>query len=314
MRVLASIAVLIATPALAQPWGGSGAQLDKTEMRIGEQVELTLHVDHQRDVLSSVQWPSIGDTLSAHLEIVNDLGIDTLIVDPEGDPDELRQVRVLTITSFDTGYWAVPPFRFRVGGKELETEAILLHVTAPLLDSTNVPKDIKDIRELPFSLTWWVRENAVWITGAGAVALVAVALFLLVARLRRKKPSAAIERAVPLHERILGLLDALDKERIWQQGDHKAYQSRLTDLVRGYIEERYQVPALERTTDELMQELRVSAMSEEHRTQLSNMLHLADMVKFAKALPSPAENEQMMAGAVRFVQSTALKDQRPDAS
>lgn len=314
MRVLSSIAVLLATSALAQPWGGSGAQLDRTEMRIGEQVELTLRVDHQRDVLAAVQWPSIGDTLSAHLEIVEDRGIDTLIVDPEGDQDELRQVRVLTLTSFDTGYWAIPPFHFQVDGMDLETQAILLHVTAPQLDSANTPKDIKDIRELPFSLAWWVRENAVWIAGAGAVALAAVALFLLVARMRRKKPATAVERIVPLHERILGLLDALDKERLWQQGDHKAYQSRLTDLVRGYIEERYQVPALERTTDELMQELRVSAMSEEHRTQLSNMLHLADMVKFAKALPSPAENEQMMIGAVRFVQSTAPKDQRSDAS
>jgi hypothetical protein len=34
------------------------------------------------------------------------------------------------------------------------------------------------------------------------------------------------------------------------------------------------------------------------------MLRLADLVKFAKAKPTPAENEQMMAGAIRFVEAT----------
>lgn len=313
MRALAFIAVVLATQVLAQPWGGAGAQLDRTEMRIGEQAVLTLRIDHQRDVVNSVQWPSIGDSLSTHVEVVTDHGVDTLIVDPEGDPDEVRQVRALSITSFDTGYWAIPPFHFQVDGMDFETQALLLHVTAPQLDSTSTPKDIKDIHELPFSLAWWVRENALWIGGAGAAALVVAALFLLVKRMRRRKPRVVAERTVPLHERVLAQLDALDKARLWQQGDHKAYQSQLTDLVRGYIEERYQVPALERTTDELIQELRVSAMSEEHRSQLSNMLRLADMVKFAKALPSPAENEQMMVAAVRFVKSTALKEQGTDA-
>ena len=131
-------------------------------------------------------------------------------------------------------------------------------------------------------------------------------MILLVRRLRRKQPlvqAPVIE--LPLHERVLQQLAALDKERVWQQGDHKAYQSRLTDLLRGYIEERYQVPALESTTDELLHELRVSPLNTDQQNLLGNMLRLADLVKFAKALPSPQENEQMMANALRFVQETA---------
>ncbi|MBK6343000.1 MAG: hypothetical protein IPF41_10550 [Flavobacteriales bacterium] len=95
---------------------------------------------------------------------------------------------------------------------------------------------------------------------------------------------------------------------LWQQGQHKAYQSRLTDLLRGYIEARYQVPALERTTDELMHELRVRPLEKRAQVLLGNMLHNADMVKFAKALPSPQENEQLMASARRFVMATAETD------
>ncbi|MBK9196654.1 MAG: hypothetical protein IPO17_17060 [Flavobacteriales bacterium] len=116
----------------------------------------------------------------------------------------------------------------------------------------------------------------------------------------------------PLHERVLLQLEALDRERVWQQGDHKSYQSRLTDLLRGYIEERYRVPALERTTDELLHELRVSPLSMEQQSLLANLLRLADMVKFAKALPSPQENEQMMVSAVRFIRET-VPTNRADA-
>jgi hypothetical protein len=106
---------------------------------------------------------------------------------------------------------------------------------------------------------------------------------------------------------------ALEDQRLWQQGDHKAYHSKLTDILRGYIEERYQVPALESTTDELIKELRVSSLPTEQRDRLENMLRLADLVKFAKTLPSPQENEQMMAGGIQFVETTAPRSTTRDA-
>ena len=122
----------------------------------------------------------------------------------------------------------------------------------------------------------------------------------------RSAPAPSPAKALPLHERILQQLRELGSEKVWQQGDHKQYHSRLTDLLRTYIEERYRVPAMESTTDELLRELRVSAMNREHQQHLRNMLELADMVKFAKAVPTREENEMMMHGAIRLVQETAL--------
>jgi len=124
-------------------------------------------------------------------------------------------------------------------------------------------------------------------------------------RPRRGQPPAVQEERLPLHERVLRELEALERERLWQQGTHKEYHSRLTGLLRGYIEERYRVPALESTTDELLAELRVSPLTTDQRNRLANMLRLADLVKFAKALPSPQENEGMMAAANAFVRETA---------
>lgn len=294
MRIVAAIALLPAF-AFAQTDALVTVRLQPDSIPLGGRSLLIFEVD---GIGASVAWPVIGDTINAHIEVVHDSGADTTT--------EMRLVRTLSLTAFDTGFWAVPPFQFTIGSKEILSEALLLHVRGVELDSTAAPKDIKPIHEPPFSMGWWLRQHWPWVAGVAACGLAVFAVILLVRRLRRKQPlvqAPVIE--LPLHERVLQQLAALDKERVWQQGGHKAYQSRLTDLLRGYIEERYQVPALESTTDELLHELRVSPLNTDQQNLLGNMLRLADLVKFAKALPSPQENEQMMANALRFVQETA---------
>lgn len=303
------IHILLTLPLFAAAQPGSSivdARIDTNVIRLGEQVRLHLEVSHPSAV--SVIWPSIGDTLSAHLEVVRDTGVDTA----EAGTATMRQVRTLFVTAFDTGYWAIPPFRFIVNGSPQETKAMLVEVRTVEVDPSQPIRDIKDIVELPFSLMYWIRKHALWLLGGLAVTGVIIGLLLF---LTRRKPVARAmtrEVALPLADRILAALRTLEAERIWQQGDHKQYQSRVTDLLRGYIEERYQVPAMESTTDELLRELRVSPLNTDQRGRLENMLRLADMVKFAKAQPSPQENEQMMASAVRFVQDTAPRPEPVD--
>ncbi|MBL7947149.1 MAG: hypothetical protein JNN32_13885 [Flavobacteriales bacterium] len=274
-------------------------RLDTSVVRIGERARLLLEVAYPAN--ASVIWPAIPDTLNKHIEVVAVSGVDTA----DGQRGLMRQVRTLELTSFDTGFWALPPFHFIVNGSPLDTRALLLEVRTVEVDTAQGLRAIKDIHVLPFSLSHLLREHVLGILGGVAVlvALVALVLFL------RRKPSVTMHAApavvLPLKDRTLAALRTLENERVWQQGDHKGYHSRLTDVLRGYIEERYRVPALESTTDELLKELRVSALSTDHRGQLENMLRLADMVKFAKALPAPQENEQMMVGAVRFVEETA---------
>ncbi|MEO8591633.1 MAG: hypothetical protein ABI432_19785 [Flavobacteriales bacterium] len=306
MRILFHIAALLPGALFAQTWDeGVSAALDTTALRIGEQVTLTLSVQYRGGgATPSIAWPVIGDTLNQHIEVVKDSGVDTLLV--REVENGFIQRRALHLTSFDTGYWAIPAFRFHMNGAQLESKPMLLHVQGVQLDSTLAARDIKGIHELPFSFTYWLREHATWVVGGAAVVALAALILWLVLRKRKEGPAAeAPPIYVPVHQRTIDALNALEKQRLWQNGEHKAYHSRITDLLRAYIEERYRVPAMESTTDELLQELRVSALSLDQRGQLGNMLRLADMVKFAKALPSPIENEQMMTGALRFVQETA---------
>lgn len=274
---------------------------DTTVIKIGEQVQLLFTLEHGANA-QSVQWPAVGDTLSAHIEVIKDSGPDTV----PADGGFIRAVRTITITSFDSGFWAIPPLPFIVDGEQMNTDPLLLEVRTVPVDSTHTVRPIKDIITLPFSPWYWIRSHAYWIAGGVAILL---ALVFGISYFRRERPAPMVQQAPaniqPLHERVLAALLSLDKERIWQQGDHKKYYSRLTDLLRSYVEERYRVPAMESTTDELLRELRVSPLNKDQRTQLENMLKLADQVKFAKAQPSPQENEQMMIAANRFVKETA---------
>lgn len=276
------------------------AQLDPDTIPLGGRAVLTLVVDPGGMPL---QWPALGDTLTANIEVLQDGGVDTLVVE---DDVNVKLVRKLEITCFDSGGWVLPPQRIDLGGSIMQSEALVLHVNGVPIKEGEGPKDIKPIIELPFSIVWWARQHWQWLASGTGLVIAAIAVILFIRR-RRARIAAPAPPApeIPLHERVLLQLQELERQRLWQQGDHKAYQSRLTDLLRGYIEVRYQVPALERTTDELLHELRVSPLMVDQQQLLANMLRLADMVKFAKALPSPQENEQMMASAQRFVRETA---------
>jgi hypothetical protein len=279
------------------------AELDTQLIRIGEQTRLKLSVNYRVDKGAPVRisWPVItGDTLTGHVEVLEDSGVDTVV--NTNDPYRFQQLRQLRITSFDSGYWAIPPFRFVVNGDTLETKPLLLGVETMEVDTTQAFRDIKEIYELPFSWVDWLTERWPWFAGGLALA---AAVLLLVLYLRRPR-KVVLPEAPPksLRERMLEALAEVEARRLWQQGLVKQYQSEVTDLLRGHVEERYGVPALERTTDDLIAELRLSAMGVEQREVLRNMLRLADMVKFAKYTALPAENEQLMASAVRFVMDT----------
>lgn len=288
------------------------ASLDTSVIRIGEQATILLSVEyHAEERPVSVQWPVVGDTLTSLVEVVSKGPVDTVAQASEFDPLVARLEHRLTITSFDTGFHAVPPFRFLINGRPSETRAMLIEVRGMALDSTHALRDIQDIIEPPFSVLFWLREHVLWLGGSVVMAVLATLLWW---HFRNRLDQSEVfqeEPPLPLHERVIAELRVLEAERLWQQGLHKVHHSRTTDLLRGYIEGRYGIPALERTTDELLQELSVSPLSPDQRTSLANMLRMADMVKFAKAVPTPTENERMVPSAILWVQGTAPTSNGP---
>lgn len=296
--------VLVALPALALGQQAAPvAELDTNLIRIGEQVQLTIRVDLPKG--STFQWPALTDTLPQHMEVVREAGTDTASGGADGS---MSLTRKIIITSFDSGTWAIEPIGMVVNGDSVETNALALQVATVPVDTAQAIKDIKGIYEVAPDRWAWLRKHWPWLAGGAAVLLAAIGF--LIWSSGRKKPEVAAPPApaLPLHVRMRSALEEVERKRLWQQGLHKQYHTEVTDILRHFVEERFGTPALEKTTDELVQELKLSSMNTEQREKLGNMLRLSDLVKFAKLTPAPSENEQLMVSALRLVEDNAIMD------
>jgi hypothetical protein len=116
----------------------------------------------------------------------------------------------------------------------------------------------------------------------------------------------------PAHEIALEALDQIKSKKLWQQGQVKEYHIAVSDTVRMYIEKRYNINAMEMTSDEILRSLRLIIADVQIKTKLSALLILSDMVKFAKEQPLPNENEMCWEQAVDFIKQTALLIQKEE--
>jgi hypothetical protein len=126
----------------------------------------------------------------------------------------------------------------------------------------------------------------------------------------RNKKVEVVEEETPIillpHEKALNALADLDKMQLWQIGQVKEYQSQLTGIIRQYLEDRYQIAAPEMTTDEISNALRNLDFDQRHTGTLRDILQIADLVKFAKAIPEQDVHSRFMTMAVDFVEKTKM--------
>jgi hypothetical protein len=276
------------------------AELDTNVIKLGGQTKLRLRVEHTKDV--TVAFPEFKDSIAAHIEIVEEHKLDTV---SEKVTTFIKTEKSYTITSFDSGYWVIPSIRVIMNNdtsKFLETEPVMLEVKGVTLDPMKEENDIKEPLSLP--ITW---KEILMI--AGIILLIigiisGVSLYLLFFRKKKMKITELFQpKPFSAHEKALGLLEQLRKKKLWENNQVKLYHSELTDIIRGYIDERFGVSSPEQVSDETLAAM-IDKVDESTFMKLKQMLLLADMVKFAKAQPLPNENELSMNHGVDFVNVT----------
>jgi len=102
----------------------------------------------------------------------------------------------------------------------------------------------------------------------------------------------------------LNALQVLKDKKLWQQGRIKDYHTGLTDIIRNYIATKFNIHAIEMVTFEITEAINTLNVSAATKDKLKQMLELADLVKFAKEHPLPADEEQSMNYAIDFVRDT----------
>ena len=92
---------------------------------------------------------------------------------------------------------------------------------------------------------------------AAVVTVIAVVSKKLIAGRRKLQPSANPD-AMSADEKAFSLLDKLTRENLLKQGLYKEYYSRLSDILREYLEERFEYSAMDRTTQEISRALKIN--------------------------------------------------------
>jgi hypothetical protein len=274
------------------------ASTDSTAYQVGDYIHYTIQVKADKNL--SVTGPAVSDTL-AGMELISQQN-------PQKEEKDNQQIIIYnyTFSKYDSSNVTIPqvPVFYEAKGdtaaRAINTNEVYFTVR-PV--KVNVKEDIKDVKEpLRIPLDWkWI---IFWI--------LIVLIFLVVAyyfyrRYQKRKAEFVPEKVVikiPPHVTALNSLRSLREKQLWQKGMIKDYHSEITEIIRRYFEERFNLPALEMTSGEAIDELQKKRGTENIIEDTQNFLSNADLVKFAKYQPLASVNEEMMKQAEDIVHKT----------
>ncbi|HUL43154.1 MAG TPA: hypothetical protein VLY03_02240 [Bacteroidota bacterium] len=281
------------------------ASVDSNHILIGDWLQLHLDVRHSKEF--AVRFPLLPDSLNG-IQVVRR---NSPVITQSGD--SVSESASFIITAFDSGMHIIPPLPVeysRAGDtskKYVQTLPIVFTVAGIAVDTSKAIKDIKS----PMSVGITFAELLPYLIGLIVVAGLVWLIWYIMKKRARGEPLIPEEPPRPSGEVALEELLALEGERMWQRGLVKEYYSRLTDIVRLYIERRFAVLAMESTSDEILAAERIRGLENGVRDLLRDVLLRADLVKFAKFQPLPQENESSLASSRAFVEATQLVDEQP---
>ncbi len=284
-------------------------RLDKTKLSIADtlllQFEATLRpgykiempkVDKVLENFGIVDWDNLGERLDAKNDVVTTC-----------------QYR---LEPFLSGKYEIPAFTFEFrdvndpnAGHELTSEPIAVEVTSLLGDERAklVIEDIEGVVEMPRpGRRWWL-----WIPAVLVVIAVPAGWLLL----RRRRARQVVRIFKSAHELAYLRLRALVASKLVEQGRIKEFYEEISGILRHYIEDRFDLRAPERTTEEFLAELRFAeVLAPSDKQVLEEFLTHCDLVKFARHEPTTEQIQRTFDLVKDFIERTKSEGHMVDVT
>jgi len=310
MKRLLAIVLLWAGFAARAQQPAVTARVEPDSIGIGDRFDLVIEVE--RDLVQVVEFPEYRPEANGPLELVADLPVDTLARDGR----RLKLRKRYRLAAFEEGRYNLGRAKVLYADKNIVDtlsggDSLLLEVGTFEIDSTSHSiYDVKMQHDLPFRFAE-ISRYLLW----AVIALIALGgiVWGLLRYLKRRGTTLGglLHGAPPLppHVAAIKALEALHHQKLWQNNRHKQYYSGLSDILRTYIAARWEIGAMEMTSDEIIEAMRGAELPDKARMDLATILCDADLAKFAKAMPDGEQNEADYLKCYYFVEETKLVDE-----
>ncbi len=274
-------------------WSVEGS-VDKREVQVGEDLTLTLVVRHPPEGL----YIAPPDSAFAPFDVIGK---------SEETPGPTETRLLVRLAAFRLPADLEIPaleIQYQKEGKieSLGTDSIPVKVVTSLTPDVTEIHDIKDPVDLEiprdFRLLWWLL----------LAALAALLAYLIYRKLRKepervKTPVWVPPLPAPDVEAEAALRCLAGKDLI-KKGEVKAFYTELSEILKRYAGRRFEVPYLERTTTEVLFDLKPRKLAPAVTSDLRAMLEASDLVKFARFLPPAAQAEESLSLAFAWIGKT----------
>lgn len=270
-----------------------------------------LHIELITDDNTDGQLIIPKDSLCDKVEILKYLNADTT-----GLGSGRREIRQdIVLQSFDSGVYRLKPILYVANGETIASNRLVLKVFPVDVDSLETIHDYADVADVDRSfidyLPDFIVDYGLWILAV--IIVLAIGGFVFYMMKKKKNPFAApAPKPVPPYEKAIDELSRLRAEKLCEQGKEKEFYTRLTDILRIYLNGRFGINAMEMTSTQIRRVLEANEETRLSKENMERVLETADFVKFAKVRPLPDDNVRAFNSAMQFVEDTKPRPVIPE--
>ena len=298
--------LLLALTAIGSAFGTSAqtaslkVSLDSAYVLMGKATPLSIELTASKEPAGELLIPA--DTICSAVEVLRLLPADTA----SAGQGRINVTQQILLQSFDSGTYILNPIRYVSGSETIVSNRLVLKVIPVDVDSLATIHDYSDVvdpsRKLIDYLPDFVADYGVWILAL--LAVLAIAYFLVRRYMRRDQPAEQKVVVIPPYELALQELERLKADRLCEHGQEREFYTRLTDILRRYLQGRFGINAMEMTSTQIRHMLSSNEQTRLSRRNMEQVLETADFVKFAKVRPLPDDNVRSFQSALQFVEDT----------
>ncbi len=301
---VAADAVPVSAP---QPAVTVQTRLSPEPSNVGDLLTYEVIVAFPRGI--TVNLPTQLDFSPLHLVDTQDSG-------PEATGTSLRKTFTLTLQHFETGEASVPAFPLTTVDASGAIETITVPSKAFVVEAllANEADPSRKGEDDPVSIAYPNERAEIGIYATLAGILLALIGWVVIRRFLRQPKVKPAPPPIPPHVVALSALEELEQGQLMREDDLVPFYLQLTEIAKGYLQDRFGVPSLDRTTEEIRRDLvrRAHSIAPLSADEVIEFLQRSDLVKFARFSPEDDEATVALTEVRGMVERSTPS--KPDAS